>query len=276
LTLGEVLAATTEYLDRKGIDTPRLDAELILSHALGLSRLELYTSFDRPLTDVERAAARPLVERRGRREPLAYILGEWGFRRLTLGTDARALVPRPETEIVVERAIAAIAAIEEPRVVDVGTGTGAIALAIVDEHPGAKVTGTDVSPGALSLARENALRLGAEIELVETSLLAGLAGPFDLVVSNPPYVSEAEAPALQPEVRDWEPRIAVVGDLAARLASEARAVLATGGAIVLETHEHHAADVVAALDALGFRETTIFPDLAGRERVVEARWRPQT
>ncbi len=104
MTLGEVLAATTEYLARKGVDTPRLDAELILAHAFGLTRLELYTSFDKPLNESERAAARALVERRGRREPLAYILGEWGFRRLTLRTDARALVPRPETETLVERA----------------------------------------------------------------------------------------------------------------------------------------------------------------------------
>ncbi len=109
MTLGEVLAATTEYLARKGVGTPRLDAELILAHAFGLTRLELYTSFDKPLNESERAAARTLVERRGRREPLAYILGEWGFRRLVLRTDARALVPRPETETLVERALAAIA-----------------------------------------------------------------------------------------------------------------------------------------------------------------------
>ena len=164
MTLGEVLSSSDEYLARKGVDSPRLDAELILAHAFGMSRLELYTSFDRPLTEAELAIARPLVERRGRREPLAYILGEWGFRGLTLRTDARALVPRPETEIVVERALAAIQGLETPRVVDVGTGTGAIALAIADEHPGAALTATDVSPDALSLARENAERLGLEIE----------------------------------------------------------------------------------------------------------------
>ena len=112
MTLGEVLSSSAEYLARKGVDSPRLDAELILAHAYGMTRLELYTSFDRPLTEAELAVARPLVERRGRREPLAYVLGEWGFRRLTLRTDARALVPRPETEIVVERALAAIAGIE--------------------------------------------------------------------------------------------------------------------------------------------------------------------
>ena len=154
MTIGEVLRAAAEYLGGKGVESPRLDAELLLAHALGLSRLELYTQHDRPLTDKERAAGRALVERRGRREPLAYILGEWGFRRLTLRTDARALVPRPETEIVVERALAYIADVREPRVVDVGTGSGAIALAIKHERPDAHVTATDTSPDALALARE--------------------------------------------------------------------------------------------------------------------------
>src|SRR6185312_1745497 len=116
LTLGEVLTRTSDYFAGKGIETARLDAELILARGLGLTRLELYTSFDKPLTEAELAAVRPLVERRGKREPLAYVLGDWGFRRLTLKTDSRALVPRPETEMVVERALAAIAAIEAPRV----------------------------------------------------------------------------------------------------------------------------------------------------------------
>jgi release factor glutamine methyltransferase len=277
LTLGEVLSATTEYLSGKGIDTARLDAELILAHALGLTRLELYTGFERPLMPAELDAIRPLVARRGKREPLAYVLGEWGFRRLTLATDARALVPRPETEMVVERALAAIAGLEAPRVVDVGTGGGAIALSIADEHPGARVSATDVSPAALALARENAERLGLSVELVETSLLDGLAGPFDLIVSNPPYVLEKEVAALQPEVRDWEPRLAVVGDdQTERLARAARDVLATGGALVLETHEDDAQHVRALLEELGYARATISRDLAGKERVVEGWWEPGT
>jgi release factor glutamine methyltransferase len=276
LTLGEVLAATTEYLARKGVETPRLDAELILAQALGMSRIELYTSFDRPLNEAERASARPLVERRGRREPLAYVLGEWGFRRLTLKTDARALVPRPETETVAEHALAAIAGLDAPRVVDVGTGSGAIALAIADEHPGAVVTAIDISPEALSLARENAERTGLEVRFVETSLLEGVAGPFDLIVSNPPYVTAAEIETLQPEVRDWEPRVALVGDQTAELARAAAGVLGQGGAIVLEIHEDHGAEIAATLGDIGFSEATISKDLAGRERVVEARWQPET
>jgi len=222
-------------------------------------------------------AIRPLVARRGKREPLAYVLGEWGFRRLTLATDARALVPRPETETVVERALAAIAGLDAPCVVDVGTGSGAIALSIADEHPGAYVTATDVSPDALALARENAERLGLTVELVETSLLEGLEGPFDLVVSNPPYVRGDEVEALQPEVRDWEPRRAVVGDdQTERLARAARNVLAPGRALVLETHEGHAQEVRALLVGLGYARATISRDLAGRERVVEGWWETGT
>ncbi len=276
MTLGEVLAATTEYLSRKGIESPRLDAELILARALGLSRLELYTNFDRPLNESERAVARPLVERRGRREPLAYVLGDWGFRRLTLRTDARALVPRPETEIVAERALAAIAGLTAPRVLDVGTGTGAIALAIADERPDARVTATDVSPDALALARDNAERLELAVEFLEADLLDGLDGPFELIVSNPPYVDDAELDSLQPEVRDWEPRLALLADgQTERLARDARDALAPGGSIVLECHADHAADVHALLAGLGYAGATISTDLAGRERVVEARWMPK-
>ena len=145
MTLAEVLKGAVDYLAARGIDTPRVDAELLLARALGLQRIELYTQHDRPLTEDERARARDLVRRRGAREPLAYVLGDWDFRRLTLKTDARALVPRPETEIVVERCLTLIKDIGEPRIVDVGTGTGAIALALKHERPDARVTATDRS-----------------------------------------------------------------------------------------------------------------------------------
>ena len=269
-----MLAAAAGYLERKGVDSPRLDAELLLAHALGLSRLELYTEHDRPLAEAERSAARELVERRGRREPLAYVLGEWGFRRLVLRTDARALVPRPETEVVVERALAAIAGVDAPRVVDVGTGSGAIALSLASERPNARVTATDVSADALALARENAERLGLAVELVETSLLDGLEGPFELVVSNPPYVLAEELEGLEPEVRDWEPRGALLDQGQSEgLAAAARGALAVGGALVVEANEGRAADLVAAFERLGYAEVAVTPDLAGRPRVVEGRWR---
>ena len=273
MTLAEVLRGATEYLAARGVESPRLDSERLLARALGLTRMELYTQHDRPLTEAERAGARALVQRRGRREPLAYVLGDWDFRRLTLATDARALVPRPESEILVERCLALLEGVVAPRVVDVGTGTGAIALALKDERPDARVTATDISADALALARENAVRTGLEVEFVETDLLAGLVGPFELVVSNPPYVLAGELPGLEPEVRDWEPELALVdaGQTSA-LAAAATAIL--DGWLVLEVHERLAADTAALLARLGYTGARIELDLAGRERIVEARWQP--
>ncbi len=254
MNLAEVLRGATEYLERHGVESPRVDAELILARALGLQRIELYTQHDRPLTEAERAEARELVQRRAKREPLAYVLGDWDFRRLTLKTDARALVPRPETEIVVERCLALLEGTPTPRVVDVGTGTGAIALA---------------------LAQENASATGLEVELRHADLLDGVDGTFDLVVSNPPYVDEAEMKTLQPEVADWEPRGALVDEgQTARLIEQATRVL--DGAIVLEVHEARAHDVAAALAARGYAAASVGRDLSGRDRVVEAQWRPST
>jgi release factor glutamine methyltransferase len=273
VTLGEVLRAAADYLGRKGVEQPRLDAERLLAKALGLTRIQLYTEHDRPLTEGERATARTLVERRGRGEPLAYVLGDWDFRRLTLRTDGRALVPRPETEVVVERCLALLAGVEAPRVVDVGTGTGAIALSLKHELDGAAVTATDVSADALALARENAAANGLDVTFVETDLLHGLEGPFDLVVSNPPYVLAGELDELQSEVRDWEPRLALVADgQTEQLADDARHVL--DGMLVLEVHEEHAERVRALLDELGYADAAVHLDLAGKPRIVEGRWRP--
>jgi release factor glutamine methyltransferase len=275
VTLGEVLRGAVDYLAARGVESPRLDAERLLARALGLTRMELYTQHDRPLTEAERAAARQLVQRRGRREPLAYVLGDWDFRRLTLLTDARALVPRPETEVVVERCLALLQGVTTPRILDVGTGSGAIALALKHERPDAHVTATDISADAIALARENAARNDLEVELIETDLLAGVSGPFDLVVSNPPYVLPGELAGLEPEVRDWEPELALLeaGQTAA-LAAGARAVL--DGWLVLEVHERFAQGVVAQLEVLTYAPVTITFDLVGRERVVEARWEPTT
>ncbi|MDP9285832.1 MAG: peptide chain release factor N(5)-glutamine methyltransferase [Actinomycetota bacterium] len=275
MNLAEVLRGATDYLAARGVEQPRLDAERLLARALGLTRMELYTQHDRPLTGSERASARVLVQRRGRREPLAYVLGDWDFRRLTLATDPRALVPRPETEIVVDRCLALLEGIEAPRIVDVGTGTGAIALSLKHERPDARVTATDVSPEALALARENAERHGLDVELVEADLLTGIAGPFDLVVSNPPYVLAPELAGLEPEVRDWEPELALLDrGQGAELSEGARAIL--DGWLVLEVHARLARATVERLAILGYRAATIGLDLAGRERVVEARWDPTT
>jgi release factor glutamine methyltransferase len=271
VTLGDVLRGATEYLAGRGIDTARVDAELLLARALGLSRIELYTQHDRPLSDAERTAARALVQRRGLREPLAYVLGDWDFRRLTLKTDRRALVPRPETEIVVERCLVLLEGAEAPRVADVGTGTGAIALALKQERPDAVVVATDVSAEALELARENAEANALDVRFVHGDLLEGVDGPLDLVVSNPPYVRAGEIDALEPEVRDWEPRGALVDEgQTVRLARSAQSVLE--GWLVLEVHEERARLLSGELAKLGYRGVSIALDLAGRERVLEGRW----
>ncbi len=271
MTLGEVLDAAADYLASRGVERARLDAELLLARALGLTRLELYTQHDRPLTPAERGAARELVRRRGAREPLAYVLGDWGFRRLTLRTDRRALVPRPETEVVVDRCLALLAGVVDPRVLDVGTGSGAIALSLAQELPGARVVATDVSADALVLASENAGLLELDIELCEGDLLAGATGPFDLVVSNPPYVDAAELAVLEPEVRDWEPRSALVDEgQTARLVEAAPDVL--DGWLVLEIHAHRASEVTGLMEAAGYKRVQVTSDLAGRDRIVEGRW----
>jgi release factor glutamine methyltransferase len=278
LTVGEVLVASKEFLAAKGVPSPRVDAEHLVARALGVTRLDLYLQHDRPLNEAELAAARELVRRRGTREPLAYVLGDWGFRRLVLATDRRALVPRPETETVVERCLALLAGIEAPRVLDVGTGSGAIALAIADEHPGARVTAIDVSADALALARENAERTGlaGSVELAEHDLAAGLpGGPYDLVVSNPPYVLPEEIDTLEAEVREWEPRQALVGRGATEaIVAGAPGVLASGGRLVLEVGDGTAEAVAALLADAGFRDVVRTPDLTGRDRVVEGQWAP--
>jgi release factor glutamine methyltransferase len=257
------------------VDSPRLDAELLLAKALGRSRLELYMDHGRELSEAELGVCRGLIERRGKREPLAYILGEWGFRRLLLKIDRRALVPRPETEVVVEQCLEHIRALPQPEVLDVGTGSGAIALAIADEHPGARVTGFDSSAEALGLAHENLAEteLGDRVRLLEHDLTRGFGDrEFDLVVSNPPYVDPEEIPSLQPEIRDWEPRAALVGKDATRaVATAAKEALRPGGWLVLETAEQRAEEVAALLGALGYDEIRISEDLAGKERVVEGR-----
>jgi release factor glutamine methyltransferase len=270
VTVRDALERAADYLGRRGVENPQVDAEWLLAHVLVVSRSALYVE-----GELDARAERELdalVERRGRREPLAYVLGEWGFRRLTLGVDPRALVPRPETEIVVERCLELLAGLERPRVLDVGVGSGAIALAIADEHPGAEVLGIDSSEAALALAEENRARTGVDgrVRLVHGDLLAGVEGRFDLVVSNPPYVGAEEWERLQPEIRLYEPRAALVGaGVGEAIAREARPLLAPGGQLVLEAGDDEASGLAASLEELGYDEVTITPDMAGRERVVE-------
>ena len=271
MTVRQALERTAERLDTAGCETPRVDAELLVAHVLGTTRSGVVADGDRPLTEAEAESLAALVERRSVREPLAYVLGEWGFRRLTLEVDRRVLVPRPETEIVVERCLARIGGLVAPRVLDVGTGSGAIALAIADEHPDARVTGIEISADALAVARANALRTGLAVQFLQGDLFAGLPeGPWSLVVSNPPYVRADDADGLQPEVRDWEPAVALVAEGATEaVARGAGAVREPGGALVLEVADGDAARVAALLRKLGYEDVNVTHDLTGRERGVD-------
>jgi release factor glutamine methyltransferase len=273
MSAAEALAGAAAELEAGGVDSPRLDAELLLSRALGSSRAALYRDRDRRLTPAEGAAFEAMVRRRAAREPLAYILGEWGFRRLTLSTDARALVPRPETEVVVERCLALLEAVAAPVALDVGTGSGAIALALADEHPTIRVRAIDSSPAAVELAQENVARLGLESRVsCEVAEARSLSGAFDLVASNPPYVGADEMDGLQPEVRDWEPRGAFVGSLGPEdVAGLAFDLLRDGGWLVVEIGHGHGARVASTFARRGYADVRVSPDLAGRERVVEGR-----
>jgi len=262
VTVHEALRLAEERLAEAGVDTPRVDAEWLVSHVLGVPRSEVFAEPDREVP----GCFELLLERRQKREPLAYVLGEWGFRRLTLKTDARALVPRPETEVVVERCLALLRDERAPRVLDVGVGSGAIALAIADEHPGARVTAVDSSRDALDLARENAERLLLDIEIREGGFEVAAEG-WELVVSNPPYTRPAEWESLQPEIRDWEPRKALVGEgLQEDIARRAKTRW-----LVLEVGDGQARRVADELGSLGYTGVTISPDLSGRARVVEGR-----
>jgi release factor glutamine methyltransferase len=255
VTAREALALAERRLAAAGIDTPRVDAEWIVAHVLGTTRGGVYARLD---DEVELDG---LLERREQREPLAYVLGEWGFRRLTLKTDPRALVPRPETEIVVERALTLLQSNPSPRVLDIGVGSGAIALALKDERPDALVMGVDVSHDALSLARENAERLGLDVDLREGDESAAGEG-WDLVVSNPPYVESLDG--LQPEL-DHEPRVALVGfDMHESITRKART-----HALVFEVGDGQAEAVAEILRRTEYRDVTVTKDLAGTDRVVD-------
>ena len=269
----EAVREVERELDGAGVPTPRVDAELLVAHVRGIARSRLYAG-DAPLDEEEAAALRALVERRRAREPLAYVLGEWGFRRLTLAVDERVLVPRPETEIVVERCLARLARLAAPRILDVGAGSGAIALALADEHAGVRVTAVDASAEALEVAAVNARRSGVadRVELVHGDVFEGVAGPYDLVVSNPPYVQASELDDLEPEVREHEPRAALVGaGLTEAIAAGARGLLASGGWLVLECGDGRAEALARTLDTLGYDDVGTTPDLNGIDRVVEGR-----
>lgn len=274
----ELLKWTTSYLGEKGVTEPRLNAELLLAGALGVKRLDLYLQFDRPLTADELAGFKPRLLRRARGEPLQYIAGEAQFRNLTLRVDPRVLIPRPETELLVGAVLEWAAAHEAHRALDVGTGSGAIALSLATEGE-MEVVATDLSSDALELAGEN-LRVaapGARVEFREGSVYEPVTGDlFDVVVSNPPYIGERERPELDSEVADWEPAGALFSggdglDVIRAIVRGAPDHLRPGGLLALEIGATQAEPVAALIrERPAFREPLIRKDLAGRDRIVLA------
>ena len=265
-TIRDALGASTDALEAAGIDTPRLDAEVLLASATGLSRAELATAPEAALPAGAGRAFAGAVRRRLRREPVAYITNTRGFRRLDIAVDGRALIPRPETELLVEVALE----IRPESVIDVGTGSGAIALAIADEIPGVAVTATDTSLAAVELARSNAQRLGLA-ERVRIQAGSVPEGDFDLAVANLPYVREEEWPRLAPEIRDWEPREALVAGADGLDAIRAVVPQMRAGVVALEVGEGQAVAVAGLLEEAGFGDVEARRDLAGIERVVVGR-----
>ena len=266
LPLLEVLRGTERYLADRGVENPRLNAEHLLAHALGLKRMELYLQFDRPLTETERAPLRDLVKRRGTREPLQHVLGTAEFHGRAFACDKRALVPRPETEQLVELAVKLAKAHAAPTLLDIGTGSGVIALTLALEIPSATVHGTDLSPDALALSAENAARhaLTDRVTFHQADLLPPGAAKFDLIIANLPYIPADEIAALSPEVRQ-DPHTALDGgpdglDLIRRLIDTAPDRLAPGGALLLEIGAGQTDAVNALLSARKFRDISVRPD----------------
>jgi release factor glutamine methyltransferase len=266
--LREALALAVEELETAGVDSPRLDAEVLLAAVLGTDRAALLAD-PRQLIDPPAAERfEDLVRRRVRREPVAYILGRAHFRQLELAVDHRVLIPRPETELLVELAE------DRQRVLDVGTGCGAVALAIAQERAGVTVTGIDSSPGAIEVARANARALGLDVEFMIADLVVG--GPYDLVVSNPPYVRDSEWPGLAPEITLYEPEDALLGgpdglDVTRRLVPSATEVLKRGGLLAIEVGQGQSRAVEAIFERSGLRLLETERDLAGIPRVVKGR-----
>ena len=299
LSILEIIKKTTDFFAAKGVENPRHDAEMLVGHALGLKRMQLYLQFERLLTEPELAKIRPLVRRRSAREPLQHIIGEIEWGGIKLKTDRRALIPRPETELLFELALETVkkssgndananGSDNAPRkILDLGTGSGALALALANACADARVIAVDASDDALALARENAAALATlsgpgfaeRVTFLKSDWFAALdpAETFDLIISNPPYLTETEVAEAAPEVRRHEPRAALVAgengcaDLL-RIIAAAPARLNENGLLALETGTARHATLLAACAAAGFARSESRKDLAGRDRFVLA-WR---
>ena len=273
MSLLEVLKGASEFLGKQGVESPRLNAEHLLAHVMGLKRMDLYLQFDRPLGETERAPLRDLIRKRGTGIPLQHLLGTVEFCGRTFKSDARALIPRPETEQVVERALtyAGVSSI-----LDVATGSGVIPISLALKLPDATITATDISPEALSLARENAVLLEVDVRIAfhEADLMPPTEGQYDLITANLPYIPTDEIPTLSREVQ-YDPLLALDGgpeglDLIHRLAPLAMERLTPGGHLLLEIGIDQSEQVMESLKRHNYRDIAALPDYQGVLRFIEA------
>ena len=275
---------SAEFLTNKGVDSPRLQAELLLAHVLKLPRMKLYLNFERELSDAEVSSVRELVRRRGQREPLQHIVGSTSFCGLEIVVNRSVLVPRPETELLAELGWEflqqVVSGTGAPTAVDFGTGSGCIAIAVAAKCPAAKVVALDASAEALALARQNAEQneVGGRIEFLQSDGFAALSpgSVFDLIISNPPYIPSAEIETLQPEVRDFDPRVALEGgtdglDFYRRLAAEAPTFIRQNGRIMLEFGDGQAADIRRIFEHQRWTTELVREDYTQRPRIFVAR-----
>ena len=280
-TVGRLLKWTQDFLKKKGAESPRLDAEVLLASVLKCERVQLYTRFTDEVEEGPRSAFRDLVKRRAEGAPVAHLVGRKEFFSLDFAVSPAVLIPRPDSESVVVEALTRLKGVEGPRCVDVGTGSGCLALAVAHRHKTARFIAIDLSPEALAVARGNAakLKLSDRVEFREGDLLGPVAGeaPFDLILSNPPYIASAVVPTLEPGVRDFEPHLALDGGedglcVVERLIGQALPLLKVGGSLILEIGSDQEApvrDLIAARP--GFDLAPTVRDAANHPRVIHAR-----
>ncbi len=277
LTIGEIIERTKQYLAKCKVDSPRLDAEILLCHVLGKERIYLYVNFDQPLSVEEVDLYRELVRRRGKGEPVAYILGRRSFLQLELLVNSSVLIPRPETELLAEVGIRFCRAKAGVRLLDIGTGSGALTLGILHNSPGAKALAVDISTAALAVARENADRLGLaqRVDFVQSDVYEAVGEKdFDLIVSNPPYIVSADLAGLGREVKQ-EPRLALDGgldglDCYRRIVGRAKDFLRADGLLAMEIGCEQGQDLSALVQQAGFSYCKVLKDYAGLDRIVLA------
>jgi release factor glutamine methyltransferase len=282
-TYGRLLDWTAKFLAQKGSESPRLDTEVLLSHVLGCKRIELYTRHDEPATEDERARFKELIRKRLEGCPVAYLVGRKEFFSLEFEVGPAVLIPRPDTETLVAEALRLAREMVEPAILDIGTGSGAIPVAVAKRHKTAKVTATDISPEALAVARRNAAKHGVteRIRFLSGDLFAPIAAEerFDFILSNPPYIAHEDIPSLPVGVRDYEPRLALDGGPGGymvfdRLIHEAPRYLKPGGYLIVEIAAPQEGPARSRIEAYPVYELgPTLKDGSGHPRVLRARWR---